>query len=544
MLRLLTFLLLVAVVCLASSSFKRVARLSDPLAYGGLGWELQELQVEDYVKGSVWPKPQGETPSGAVYKLAPGNFQFSITGESSDVLQEAVKRYKVLTFPDNVSESKKNFSQITKLTVDVLKDYENLTLDSDESYKLEVKAPTSSLTAATVWGALRGLETFSQIVHQDPDGFYFANGTQIVDYPRFHHRGFMIDTSRHYLNLSVIFKFMDAMSYGKFNVLHWHVVDDQSFPFSSKTFPQLSGMGAFNNQTHIYTEDDVSKILEYARMRGIRVVPEFDTPGHTFSWRSIPDLLTPCYKEGKPSGSYGPINPIVEANYNFLNKFFQEVAERFPDKYVHLGGDEVPFGCWQSNPEITEWMTKMGYGKNYYLLEQYYEQKLLKIVGSLEKDYIVWQEVIDNNVQVLPNTVVNVWKSSPSWPSEMAKVTGKGLKAILSSCWYLNYISYGIDWHKYYQCDPQNFKGTEAQMELVMGGTGCMWGEFVDGTNILPRTWPRALAIAERLWSSKLVTDLTDADNRLWEHRCRYLRRGIPAEPGVEAKYCRHEWNV
>lgn len=189
-------------------------------------------------------------------------------------------------------------------------------------------------------------------------------------------------------------------------------------------------------------------------------------------------------------------------------------------------------------------MTKMGYGKNYYLLEQYYEQKLLKIVGSLEKDYIVWQEVIDNNVQVLPNTVVNVWKSSPSWPSEMAKVTGKGLKAILSSCWYLNYISYGIDWHKYYQCDPQNFKGTEAQMELVMGGTGCMWGEFVDGTNILPRTWPRALAIAERLWSSKLVTDLTDADNRLWEHRCRYLRRGIPAEPGVEAKYCRHEWNV
>ena len=74
--------------------------------------------------------------------------------------------------------------------------------------------------------------------------------------------------------------------------------------------------------------------------------------------------------------------------------------------------------------------------------------RLLKIIGSLEKDYIVWQEVIDNNVEVLPNTVVNVWKSSPAWPDEMAKVTGKGLKAILSSCWYLNYISYGIDWHK------------------------------------------------------------------------------------------------
>ena len=133
MLRSFVCLLLVTVVCLASPSFKRVVRLSDP--FGELGWELQELQVEDYVKGSVWPKPQGETPSGAVYKLTPENFQFSITGESSDVLKEAVERYKVLTFPDNVSASKKNLSQITKLTVDVVDKYENLTLDSDESCK-------------------------------------------------------------------------------------------------------------------------------------------------------------------------------------------------------------------------------------------------------------------------------------------------------------------------------------------------------------------------------------------------------------------------
>ena len=133
MLRSLVCLLLVTVVCLASPSFKRVVRLSDP--FGELGWELQELQVEDYVKGSVWPKLQGETPSGAVYKLTPENFQFSITGESSDVLKEAVERYKVLTFPDNMSVSKKNLSQITKLTVDVVDKYENLTLDSDESCK-------------------------------------------------------------------------------------------------------------------------------------------------------------------------------------------------------------------------------------------------------------------------------------------------------------------------------------------------------------------------------------------------------------------------
>lgn len=536
----------------ASSTIKRVPTLSDPLALDYqdyLSWKLEELQVEDYVKGSVWPKPQGETPNGEVYSLSPQNFKFTITGQSSDVLQDAISRYKKLTFPDSddgdSSCERKNAeaqgsSEITQLTVKVINKYENLTLESDESYQLDVMSPTSSLTAFNVWGALRGLETFSQVVYQDLSGSYVANGTKIVDYPRFHHRGFLIDTSRHYINVPVILKFLDALSYSKFNVLHWHIVDDQSFPYVSEKFPELSNVGAWNNKTHIYTKGDIAMILEYARLRGIRVVPEFDTPGHTFSWRSIPDLLTPCYSQGKPSGGYGPINPIIDSNYEFLAQFFQEVVSRFPDKYLHLGGDEVPFSCWQSNPDITEWMDKMGFKQNYSLLEQYYEQKLLKIVGGLGREYIIWQEVVDNNVQVLPDTVVNVWKGG--WQNEMAKVTGKGLKAILSSCWYLNYISYGQDWHKYYQCDPQAFDGTNEQKKLVMGGTGCMWGEFVDGTNLLTRTWPRALAVGERLWSAQSVTDLTDADNRLWEHRCRYLRRGIPAENGIQSKYCRYEW--
>lgn len=539
MLRSVALLTLVA-FAFSSVNIKRLPSLSDPLALGGLGWELEELQVEDYVKGSVWPKPQGESPNGAVYALTPQNFKFTIVGQTSDVLQQAVTRYKGLTFPENVSEAKENLSQITELKINVVNKYENLTLESDESYKLDVTSPMSSLMAYTVWGALRGLETFSQTVYQDLNGYYLANGTQIVDYPRFHHRGFLIDTSRHYLKLPVIFKFLDALSYSKFNVLHWHIVDDQSFPFVSETYPELSNVGAWNNKTHVYTKDDVAQILEYARLRGIRVVPEFDTPGHAFSWRGIKNLLTPCYSGGKPTGQYGPINPIIDSNYDFLEGFFKEVAGRFPDKYLHLGGDEVPFTCWQSNPDITNWMNKMGFKQNYSLLEQYYEQKLLKIVGSLDREYIIWQEVVDNGVEVLPDTVVNVWKSG--WQGEMAKVTAKGLKTILSSCWYLNYIAYGQDWHQYYQCDPQNFAGTDKQKELVVGGTGCMWGEWIDGTNLLSTTWSKALAVGERLWSSKSVTDLADADMRLWEHRCRYVRRGIPASNGVQSKYCRYEW--
>ena len=126
---------LFVLVAFASSSLKRSPRLSDPLALGGLGWELEELQAEDYVKGSVWPKPQGETPSGAVYALSSQNFKFTIVGQSSDVLEQAVTRYTELTFPDKVSETKRNLPQITQLNINVINKYENLTLESDESCK-------------------------------------------------------------------------------------------------------------------------------------------------------------------------------------------------------------------------------------------------------------------------------------------------------------------------------------------------------------------------------------------------------------------------
>lgn len=134
MLRSVVLLTLVA-FAFSSVNIKRLPSLSDPLALGGLGWELEELQVEDYVKGSVWPKPQGESPNGAVYALTPQNFKFTIVGQTSDVLQQAVTRYKGLTFPDNVTEAKENLSQITELKINVVNKYENLTLESDESCK-------------------------------------------------------------------------------------------------------------------------------------------------------------------------------------------------------------------------------------------------------------------------------------------------------------------------------------------------------------------------------------------------------------------------
>jgi len=335
-------------------------------------------------------------------------------------------------------------------------------------------------------------------------------------------------------------QFIDALAYSKFNVLHWHIVDDDSFPYVSRHFPQMHQQGARSAKKHIYSQADVLEIIDYGRFRGVRILPEFDTPGHVRSWGSIPKLLTPCYAGGKPNGQFGPINPTIESNYEFLKEFFAEVADLFPDPYLHLGGDEVPFGCWASNPQILDWMSHHGMGKNFSQLEEYYMQRLLDIVGKLGKNYVIWQEVIDNKVKVKQDTVVNVWRGG--WQNEMARVSKLGYSTILSSCWYLNYINYGEDWDKYYKCDPQDFPGTKAQKDSVLGGTACMWGEWVDGVNLISRTWARGMTIGGRLWSSQDTKDINEARMRMWEHRCRYLRRGLNADPITESQWCRHEF--
>lgn len=136
---------------------------------------------------------------------------------------------------------------------------------------------------------------------------------------------------------------------------------------------------------------------------------EFDTPGHTRSWgEGVDNILTPCYSNGKPDGSYGPIDPSKDSVYDFLRKFFQEVVEVFPEYYVHLGGDEVGFECWQSNPTITEFMEQNKI-KTYEGLEQFYIQKLVDIIKDLKAGSVVWQEVFVNGVQVPKDTVVHVW---------------------------------------------------------------------------------------------------------------------------------------
>uniref|UniRef100_V5ICC8 Beta-hexosaminidase n=2 Tax=Ixodes ricinus TaxID=34613 RepID=V5ICC8_IXORI len=511
-------------------------------------------------QGQAWPYPKEIQTGLEVFLIDPKSFQLVLQtpqGAPCELASSALRRYNPsilfggCTTRNGVhsrrapkgrradASSPSVIGQLLQLDVFLTGQCEGMPhFSMDESYYLTVTLQSrATLQARSVWGIMRGLETFSQVVYPLNNTHFTVNRTEINDAPRFSHRGLLIDTSRHFLPLHSIIDTLDAMAYNKMNVLHWHIVDDQSFPFVSRTFPGLSDFGSYNPETHTYSPSDVARVIEEARHRGIRVLAEFDTPGHTQSWgAAFPDLLTPCYEGSSPNGKLGPMNPILNTTYQFLKYFFQEVVDVFPDQYLHLGGDEVPFNCWKSNPNITDFMKKVKITGQYQKLEEYYIQKLLEIVQGLRKSYIVWQEVVDNGVQVAPDTVVQVWKQPQE--SELTMVTARGYQALLSSCWYLDYISYGSDWKKYYVCDPQRFDGTASQKALVLGGEACIWGEWVDATNIISRTWPRASAVAERLWSPATLTDPEAAAERFEEHRCRMIRRGLHAEPSNGPGYC------
>ncbi|CAJ1070352.1 beta-hexosaminidase subunit beta isoform X2 [Xyrichtys novacula] len=430
-----------------------------------------ELVFQESEYGSLWPLPQKVQISEVSFKLMSASFQIvdakeSSAGPSCSLLKDAYRRYFEYMFgstkrQQHTKSRRTGLSELIELQVWITSPdsecdgYPSVT--SDESYELSVDQPIAVLKAPKVWGALRGLETFSQLVYEDEYGAKSINGTQISDFPRFAHRGILLDTSRHYLPIKVILANLETMAWNKINVFHWHIVDDQSFPYLSRTFPQLSQKGAYHPYTHVYTPADVKMVIEFARLRGIRVIPEFDTPGHTQSWgKGQKDLLTPCYSGSKPSGSFGPVNPILNTTYDFMGAFFKEISTVFPDAYIHLGGDEVDFTCWKSNPDIQDFMDQEGFGQDFTKLESFYIQKLLNIVTSTKKGYMIWQEVFDNGVKLNPDTVVHVWMGGTS-SDEMSRVTEAGFTTILSAPWYLDYISYAQDWQKYYKVEPLSF---------------------------------------------------------------------------------------
>jgi hexosaminidase len=373
-------------------------------------------------------------------------------------------------------------------------------LGEDESYLLEVTPQGARLNAANPLGVLHGLQTFLQLVAVTSEGFAVPAVT-IHDQPRFPWRGLMVDTGRHFMPLAVIERNIDGMEAVKMNVFHWHLSENQGFRVESRKFPKLQRLGSDGK---FYTQDEIRSVIAYARDRGMRVVPEFDVPGHSTAWFvGYPELASAPgpYQIERKWGVFDPaMNPANDKVYKFLDDFIGEMARLFPDHLFHIGGDEVNGKQWDANPEIQKFMKEHSLKDN-HALQAYFNTRLQKIVSKHGKSMVGWDEILD---PTLPkDIVIQSWRG----PASLTVAAKDGYRGLLSAGYYLD-----LGWPawRHYAADPLGGDAASLssdQQKLILGGEACMWSEYVDAENIDSRVWPRNAVIAERLWSPQDVRD-------------------------------------
>ena len=382
-------------------------------------------------------------------------------------------------------------------------------LGDDESYNLEITNNQAKISAPTTVGAMRGLETFLQLLEGDKNGFYFP-AVSINDKPRFAWRGLMIDSARHYQPMEVLRRNLDAMAAVKLNVLHWHLTEDQGFRVESLKFPELYKLGSDGD---FYTQNEIREIIKYAADRGIRVMPEFDMPGHATAWLvSHPEIGSgksgETYKIERQAGIFDPtLDPTNEKTYQLLEVFFKEISALFPDAYMHIGGDENEGKQWAASQRIQAFMKEKGI-KNQDGLQQYFNQRILKFLQKNGKIMMGWDEIFQPEIP--KDVVIQSWRGQES----LAKVARQGNQGILSNGYYID-LMFPASQHYVVDPIPANTTLTAEEQKRILGGEATMWSEWVSPETIDSRIWSRMPAIAERFWSPREVKDVDDMYRRL-----------------------------
>jgi len=354
---------------------------------------------------------------------------------------------------------------------------------------------------------MRGLETLLQLLDSDQSGYFFP-GVIIEDAPRFTWRGLLIDVSRHFMPLEVIKRNLDGMAAVKLNVLHWHLVDDQGFRVECRTFPKLHQLAS---DGFYYTQQQIKEVIAYAAERGIRVVPEFDVPAHATAWCvAYPELASAPgpYQLQRRWGIFDPtLDPTRETTYQFLDQFFQEMAQLFEDDYIHIGGDENNHKQWKTNPAIQAFMQQNNI-PDYHQLQRYFNQRVLQILTKHGKKMIGWDEIFQPGLP--KDIVVHCWRDR----KYLEQPAEQGYMGILSNGYYVDLIQ-SAEYHYLNDPIPSDTKLSAAAQKLILGGEATSWGELVTPETIDSRIWPRTAAIAERLWSPANVRDVDDMYRRL-----------------------------
>src|SRR5947208_1068992 len=382
---------------------------------------------------NLMPRPSSVQAGTGSLRLD-SSFSVALTGYSEPRLERGVERFLERLARQTAISLNSKVAKSGQATLLIRTDHASKEIQEvgeDESYSLEVTPAGAKLAAPTPLGTLHGLQTFVQLVDVSSDSLA-APAVTIQDRPRFPWRGLMIDSARHFTPLDVIRRNLDGMEALKLDVFHWHLSDNQGFRVESKSFPKLQELGSAGLY---YTQVEIRDVIAYARDRGIRVVPEFDMPGHSTSWFvGYPELASapgPYEIERRWGVFDAAMDPTKESTYKFLDRFIEEMAKLFPDQFFHVGGDEVNGKQWDANKEIQEFMRAHGIQNN-QALQAYFNKRLQPIVEKHGKSMIGWDEILD---PTLPKDItVQSWRGQAS----LAAAAKQGYRGILSNGYYLD----------------------------------------------------------------------------------------------------------
>ncbi len=425
----------------------------------------------------------------------------------------------------------------------------------DESYDLEIRSDGAKLKAANPLGVMHGLETFYQLVSVGSDNYGTVPVVTIHDQPRFPWRGLLLDVSRHFLPVQQIERTIDGLAAVKMNVLHLHLSDDQGFRAAAEHAPELAEKGS---RGQFYSKAELKGLVEYARDRGVRIVPEFDMPGHTTAWlASHPELATVTGKSYEPATGYGVLEDVLDPTnpklFKLLDKLIGDMAEIFPDEYFHIGGDEVVYKQWNASPVITEFRKQhnLADGK---ALQAWFNTEVAKIVKKHHRRMVGWNEILRGDIP--QDTVIQDWVGVDA----LQESVKRKFDVIISLGYYLDWLMpawyhYGIDplrpdpasadpliakanfddFQKLRSDQQQAINLPEGSEKYVLGGEAAEWTELVGPWAVEAVLWPRLGAVAERFWSPADVRDVDDLYRRFPALNAELADMGIRVTDSLQA---------
>ena len=459
----------------------------------------------------------------------------------------------------------------------------------DESYTIDASTNSTAITitAQTVWGAMHAFTTLQQIVISDGQGgLMIEHPVSIQDSPLYPYRGAMIDSGRNFISIPKIYEQIDGLALSKMNVLHWHIVDDQSWPIEIKRYPQMT-QGAYSAK-QTYSQTDVKAIIAYARARGVRIIPEIDMPGHASQgWTAVDPSIVACANSWWSNDVWayhtavepnpGQLDILNNKTYDVVKNVYTELSSLFTDNIFHVGADEIQTGCYNFSAAARQYFAQNS-SRTYNDLLQIWVDKAIPIFESVsDKRLMMWGDVLLNTPHannVPKNVIIQAWNNGIQ---DIANATKAGYDVVVSSSDFLyldcgfggwvgndprynemtnpnaslmtyNYGGNGGSWCAPYKTWQRIYDYdftlnlTEAQKAHVLGAEVPLWSEQVDDTVISAKMWPRAAALAELTWSGNVdpttgIKRTTQMTQRILNFREYLVANGVMAAP-LMPKYC------